>query len=138
MFLGSHFLILFIFIYSRSSKTKTPSSPIIFKNMNDEQQALLDYTTLHPLELPFTQRSVDVGLRRGDTSWPLDHIMFYSDEKVISDNKEVETTTITGRFLPRKKFSDHTHSNFAHILTFFALKSTFLVLNCTTFITCFD
>ena len=59
--------------------------------MNDEQQALLDYTTLHPLELPFTQHSVDVGLRRGDTSWPLDHIMFYSDEKVISDDK---TTTI--------------------------------------------
>ncbi len=44
----------------------------------------------------------------------------------------------TGRFLPLKKFSNHTHSNFAHILTFFALKSTFLVLNCTTFITCFD
>lgn len=40
----------------------------------------------------------------------------------------------TGRWLPLKKFSNHTHSNFAHILTFFALKSTFLVLNCTTFL----
>ena len=54
---------------------------------NDEQ-ALLDYTTLHPLELPFTQHPIDVGFRRGDSSWSLDHIMFYSD-----DRSELTNTT---------------------------------------------
>ena len=46
---------------------------------------------------------------------------------------------IPGEVTPTQKIlQSYTHSNFAHILTFFALKSTFLVLNCTTFITCFD
>ena len=76
---------------TRYSRAWIHNISYIIHNMNDEQQALLDYTTLHPLELPFIQHSVDVGLRRGDTSWRLDHIMFYSDEKVISADK---TTTI--------------------------------------------